>query len=121
MPSTVVLELLVPGNPQPKQRPRVYRGRGVTPPATVAAEAHLAHLARAAMTAPPAEGPLRVTYHFRRGDRRPADWDNLAKLVGDALNGVAWVDDKQVVEAAVTVERGCPDPSTYIRVETLSD
>jgi Holliday junction resolvase RusA-like endonuclease len=27
------------------------------------------------------------------------DWDNIGKLVGDALNGVAYVDDAQVCEA----------------------
>jgi Holliday junction resolvase RusA-like endonuclease len=29
------------------------------------------------------------------------DYDNLAKLVGDALNGVAWCDDSQVAKATV--------------------
>lgn len=30
-----------------------------------------------------------------------ADWDNLGKLVSDALNGVLWEDDRQVTEATV--------------------
>ena len=29
------------------------------------------------------------------------DWDNLGKLVSDALNGVAYDDDKRVVDARV--------------------
>ena len=29
------------------------------------------------------------------------DYDNIAKIVGDALNGVAWLDDKQIVNASV--------------------
>lgn len=29
------------------------------------------------------------------------DWDNIGKIVSDALNGVAWIDDSQVVEASV--------------------
>lgn len=29
------------------------------------------------------------------------DWDNLGKLVSDALNGIAYDDDKSVVEAVV--------------------
>ena len=38
------------------------------------------------------------------GNIRPAvkpDWDNLGKLVSDALNGIAYGDDKSVVEARV--------------------
>lgn len=38
------------------------------------------------------------------GEIRPTvkpDWDNLGKLVSDALNGVAYGDDKSVVEARV--------------------
>nr|DAG40359.1 MAG TPA: Endodeoxyribonuclease RusA [Caudoviricetes sp.] len=29
------------------------------------------------------------------------DWDNLGKLVSDALNGIAYDDDKSVVDASV--------------------
>lgn len=38
------------------------------------------------------------------GEIRPTvkpDWDNIGKLVSDALNGVAYDDDKSVVEASV--------------------
>ena len=37
-------------------------------------------------------------------DIRPGikpDFDNIAKLVGDALNGLVWTDDKLIVEARV--------------------
>ena len=30
-----------------------------------------------------------------------SDWDNLGKCVSDALNGVVWQDDRQVVDARV--------------------
>lgn len=38
------------------------------------------------------------------GEIRPTvkpDWDNLGKLVSDALNGIAYKDDKYVVDAVV--------------------
>lgn len=41
----------------------------------------------------------------RRGLEVPTktpDWDNCAKAVCDAFNGIVWEDDKQVVDAHVT-------------------
>lgn len=38
---------------------------------------------------------------FYMQDRRRVDYDNLAKLVTDALNGVAYVDDSQIVESII--------------------
>ncbi|MTI82605.1 MAG: RusA family crossover junction endodeoxyribonuclease [Firmicutes bacterium] len=32
---------------------------------------------------------------------RAGDWDNYAKSICDGLNGVAWVDDRQVVDGRV--------------------
>ena len=37
--------------------------------------------------------------------RRGRDWDNLAKLFTDALNGVAYEDDRQIIDANVHVRR----------------
>jgi Holliday junction resolvase RusA-like endonuclease len=41
------------------------------------------------------------------------DWDNLAKLTSDALNGIAWADDAEVASAHV-VKRYGPMPGTCI-------
>jgi Holliday junction resolvase RusA-like endonuclease len=29
------------------------------------------------------------------------DYDNIAKIIGDALNGIAWIDDAQIAKATV--------------------
>lgn len=42
-------------------------------------------------------GPLAVSLNVYRPMRR-GDLDNTAKVLFDALNGIAWVDDGQVVE-----------------------
>lgn len=34
------------------------------------------------------------------------DVDNLLKIVGDGLNKIVWVDDRQIVEASVTKKYG---------------
>lgn len=46
------------------------------------------------------------------------DWDNTGKLVSDALNGILWVDDKQIVDGRVVKWYGL-DPEVILTVETL--
>ena len=89
-------------------------------PKTVAYENALAWAAKAAMrSAKPLVGPLYVTVtafmgvpptwtRKRRDDAlagviRPTgkpDYDNIGKVV-DALNGIVWVDDSQIVDARI--------------------
>jgi len=108
----------------------------ITPPETRQAEARLQKLARAYMAAqsggrnhalepfagpvrmmivavyePPSSWPKRlhaalaqgVVYHTSKPDA-----DNLAKLVGDALNEIAYQDDSQVAELIVRKRYGSP-------------
>ena len=52
-----------------------------------------------------------------------ADWDNLGKLVGDALEGVCWENDRQIVDGRVvkwTSKQGEPG-RTVINVTALPD
>ena len=62
---------------------------------------------------------------MRAGPREPRcakpDCDNLAKAVLDALNGVLWQDDSQVVELSVSkwYAAGDESPRTTIDVEEL--
>lgn len=48
----------------------------------------------------PLDGALSVTLNIYR-DRKTGDIDNRIKPVFDALNGIAWTDDKQIVELHV--------------------
>ena len=106
----------VPGNPIPKARPRVYRGRAITEVATMRAEQLVVMHARRAKVKP-IEGPLVVELWFFRDSKRRCDWDNLAKLTCDALNGVAWQDDDQVVDAIVhkRIDKEHPRTEVHIR------
>lgn len=52
----------------------------------------------------PKSTPWRTRAKMITGEIRPTvkpDWDNLGKLISDALNGVAYDDDKCIVEAYV--------------------
>jgi len=99
--------LIIPLTPLAKARPRVVNGRAYTPAATIAYERSI-KLAAAHLSL--LSGPLSVSVVFvfprlknsRSGTRevkatRP-DIDNLLKAVLDALNGVAFHDDGQVVQ-----------------------
>ena len=64
----------------------------------------------------PLTGAVAVTYRFF-GSRM--DWDNPCKLLGDALNGVVWKDDKQIIEAHVYVNRTDKDKRVEVEVQEL--
>jgi Holliday junction resolvase RusA-like endonuclease len=75
---------------------------------------------RAAGYAKPLSGPLRVLITRRKPspkaptqetpdllyDTSRPDWDNLAKLIGDAGTGELWEDDRMIVEGTVRKEHG---------------
>jgi Holliday junction resolvase RusA-like endonuclease len=108
----------------------------MTPAKTMNYEAILAARGADAMNGrPPLDGPLQVTVTAfmplaaswtpkkvaaaLAGEIRPGlpDWDNIAKVC-DALNGIVWRDDRQIVEGRVS-KRYDPDPRLEIEVEPL--
>lgn len=48
-----------------------------------------------------------------RPDKKP-DFDNIQKIIADGLNGIAWHDDKQVVESHFRKVYGPEDVTTII-------
>lgn len=109
-----VAELYIPGKPKPKGRPRVSRvgGYAYTPGPTVQEEKRVAAAFQEAFPdfEPVVDRPLSVTLTYTPdgqlieireldGDmpRWRGDLDNIVKLTLDALNGIAWKDDKQVI------------------------
>lgn len=115
------MDFLVNTKPQGKARPRFSRKSGVvyTPKKTAAYEKGIARAFSEAGGKCIPEGcyvsvavhaffeipksytkgkRLACKHNVNRPDKKP-DIDNILKSVLDALNGVAYVDDKQVVEA----------------------
>lgn len=115
----VVAEFTVMGQPIPKARARVGAGGGFTPDRTVTAEQHVALAFRRAARShrPDAADRFGVFLLFMRGNEVRADIDNLVKLVLDALNGLAWVDDSQVVE--LSARRTVTSDPAHARTEGL--
>lgn len=124
--------ICVPGEPVGKGRPRVamrgHRPSMYTPQKTADYEAKIREEGEKVMRAcgrNELRGPLQLdltitlgiptsyskkrTEACSRGSEMPIkvpDWDNVAKAVCDALNGVVWEDDKQIVDAVVRKRYG---------------
>lgn len=105
-PFTIVHE----GVPRSKGRPRLgRRGRVFTPIATHEAETRIADQWREAngphftgaiaveIDLHPKETTITISESEYPESRLRGDIDNYIKLIMDALNGVAWDDDRQVV------------------------
>lgn len=117
------VEFVVPGKARGKQRPRATKtGRVYTPAETRNAEAFIKLLATHAMEDIPIfEGPCRVYIEvdvpvpqsYSKRQREDAlgyklqpiksgfDCDNIAKAHLDAMNGVVFVDDRQVTQLVI--------------------
>lgn len=142
-PISTEIAFVVPGEPVGKGRPRstVIAGyvRVYSPPKTEAYERMVATYAKLAMgSALPLEGPLSASLLFRHSvprsyshRRRRAilaglepylgryDVDNLTKSVLDALNGLIFHDDKQIVRLNV-LKRPDANPGVDILVKPYS-
>jgi Holliday junction resolvase RusA-like endonuclease len=84
--------------PQPKRRARHGQGRTYSDPRTVAYENAIGIAARAEMAGEPVEGDVALWCLFEQRDARRCDGDNAYKAIADALNGIAYLDDRQVVD-----------------------
>ena len=94
--------LIIPGAPTAKGRPRVFQGHGITPKKTVLAENRIyAKFVDKYPNAKPLEGPVEISCTFYMSRQGKPDWDNLAKLATDALNGIAYRDDAQIISAYI--------------------
>lgn len=117
--------VVIPGHPVAKGRPRCGRSptgkiMAYTPKETTQAEQIVALSWKAQHGLDPLTGPLRVTLTFLEGTGHKAqDVDNLAKLVLDALNRIAWEDDRQVEALQAEVFRNRAEPQTRILVEEM--
>lgn len=128
----------VPGTPKSQPRPRVSKNGGVFNPKSADAYKACCQLAASQAMQSPLDGPvyLSVVAVFPRPQKRNGrkhqsdgryrhtqkpDADNVLKAIKDALNGIAWQDDKQVCELRMLkwVAADSEQPHTEIQLFQL--
>lgn len=134
----MIYTFILPGKFGGKQRQRTLKnGHSYTPYQTVTAENWIrccvieqlgripnpvrtpVKLHLAITVAIPASWPKSKQLEALCGNLWPTgkpDWDNTGKLISDALNGILWVDDAQVIDGRVTKAYGF-DPQAILTVE----
>lgn len=113
------IEFTVPGDPRAWKRARTNKGRHFTETGSELFMGKIATIAHEKMKAQglsPFTGPVRIrleVYYsplksvpkskrgFLLAKATKPDFDNLAKIIGDALNGIVWIDDAQIFNAEI--------------------
>jgi len=127
------LAFVVPGEPVGKQRARTFlrkRTDGtpfvttMTPAKTAAYEAAVKLVAQAAVagsrwTHGPKDRFALVLHVYRTHADAGADLDNVIKSIADALNGIAFRDDRYVRGIAATMRQDRSRPRVEVEVRRL--
>lgn len=70
----------------------------------------------------PLSTPIKITVKvftkYAPDSLRAGDWDNHGKAVSDALNGICFADDRQIIDGQVQLFKG--DPHIEIELEELN-
>ena len=109
--------------PVPFKRPGSNRKRRYDPPDYAAFKAALGYVARRTMNGrAPLDCPLKfvldVFNDLPPASRNFGDWDNHAKATCDALNGICFSDDRQIIDGRVRLHRG--NPHVEILLEAIT-
>ncbi len=121
---TKEITFFCPGNPRPKQSFRYSKKGSYQTAAVKAWETAVGYKALEAMKLKGYdlfEGRVEVDYRFLRQNRRRADWNNLAKAIDDAMNGVVYKDDSQIKSARVTLGYHKEGAGVWVEVKEMDD
>jgi crossover junction endodeoxyribonuclease RusA len=97
-----IVVFTVPGRPRGKERPRMGRnGKFYTPRTTREYEETVAWFAKTAYKEEPTKDPVRLNLTIR-SSKSKADTSNILKSIEDGMNGIIYVDDKQIKEIHIS-------------------
>lgn len=116
------IKFTVPIEPMPARRPRFAGGVVYNDPKYTAFKAAVAHYARRAMQGrEPLTGAVKLSVDVYKKIVPTAlkfgDWDNHGKSISDALNGICYIDDRQIIDGHVRLHKG--DTLIIIALEEL--
>lgn len=112
------MKFTVPGPPVPAPRPRVTK-RGTFIPKTAVDYSRKVRLCAYTAGLHRIAGPVCLSLWLYFPDRRRRDGENVQKLIQDALTGVAYVDDSQVLEWHGVIAYDAASPRAVVQVEPL--
>jgi Holliday junction resolvase RusA-like endonuclease len=118
-----MIQFHVPGNPLPKQSYRHSKYGGYTPKRIKDWQYLVTFYASQVMhqkgnmhNDSPLKGDLACELVFVRGDRRWVDCENLSKPVTDAMNGIVYKDDHQIVDLRLRKFYSKENPGLTVKV-----
>ena len=120
--SPSLIKIHAPIEAVPFPRPNSNGKRRFNPKRYTEFKLELGTYARLAMEGQsPFPGAIKITINIHKKiiptGRNFGDWDNHAKAISDALQGICYVDDKQIVEGHVYLSKG--EPEINIEVEAI--
>lgn len=117
-----MIKFVVEVEPLPQPRPRFSRGRCFQPKVITEYKAQIAQAAQSAMKdKEPMTGAISMSIKlyrkYKSTSRRFGDFDNHGKAVCDALNGVVYLDDSQIVKCTVEKYTDKENPRVEVQIE----
>ena len=109
----MAIKFSVPTEPVPFKRARTNGKRRYNDPRNSDFKYYVGLHAKVAMNGrSPFDGAIRlhvkVFTKYKPTSLKSGDWDNHGKAISDALNGICFLDDRQVIEGNVQMFQGTP-------------
>ena len=113
------IQFSVEGQPLSKSNNLTFgKGRAFIPAKYKAYEKRIQEAAKTCFTCEPIVGPVKMTIQLWFKDKRIRDCQNYPKSICDALNGICYNDDSQIVELYVT-KLMRDEPGLDVTIEAL--
>ena len=116
-----MIKIVAPIVPVPFKRAAGF-GRRFNPPDYSNFKLQLGLIAKQAMQGrAPLPGAIKLYAEIYRNIKPESlnfgDWDNHAKSISDALNGICYLDDRQIIDGHIKLFKG--NPHIYIELEEV--